>query len=108
MTHVRFQNESEYLAPRSPKFNKARRENQQMLQELATYRREVEANTNSNSVKRLTRKRNMTWSPATAKERANELALDLGYGPSIPHTKKAKRGKKRTAKRKTHAHKHLH
>jgi len=108
MTRVQFQNESEYLAPRSPMFNKARRENQQMLQELATYRREVEANTNSNSVKRLTRKRNMTWSPTTAKERANELALEMGYGSVISRIKKTKRGKKRTAKRKTHAHKHLH
>jgi len=105
MAHVHFRNDFNYMSPRSPAFNKARRENQQMLQELATYRREVEASTNSNNVKRITRKRNETWSPTVAKQKANDLALEMGYGPV--RSKQSKRAKKRTAKKKTHAHKHL-
>ena len=78
-----------------------------MLQNLAAYRREVEEETNNNSVRRLTRKRNNVWSQGTAKNKANELAKEL-YG-SIKKTKKRKvKAKKTKGKRKTHAHKHLH
>jgi len=77
----------------------AARENQQMLQNLVQYRREVEAGTNNNSVRRITRKRNNVWSASTAKNKANGLAKEL-YG-SIKKTKKRK------TKTKTHAHKYI-
>ena len=83
----------------------AAKEDQQMLQNLAAYRREVEAGTNNNSVRRLTRKRNNVWSQGTAKNKANELAKEL-YG-SPKETKRKARAKKTKGKRKTHAHKHL-
>jgi DNA-binding transcriptional regulator GbsR (MarR family) len=83
----------------------AAKEDQQMLQNLAAYRREVEAGTNNNSVRRLTRKRNNVWSQGTAKNKANELAKEL-YGS--PKATKKRKARKTKGKRKTHAHKHLH
>lgn len=74
---VRFANQSHFISPRSPAFANARRKNQQMLQELAMYGREVETGKNTNNVKRITRKRGNRWSPRTAKQRANELAHKL-------------------------------
>jgi DNA-binding transcriptional regulator GbsR (MarR family) len=105
---VKFNNKN-HVIPSShlPKgYYHAARENQQMLQNLAAYRREVEAGTNNNSVRRLTRKRNNVWSQGTAKNKANELAKEL-YG-SVKQTKKRKaKAKKTKGKRKTHAHKHM-
>ena len=82
------------------------KKDQQMLQNLAQYRREVEEGTNNESVRAITRKRNNLWSQGTAKNKANELAKEL-YG-SVKQTKKRKvKAKKTNGNRKTHAHKHI-
>jgi hypothetical protein len=93
--------------PFSKSFNNARRKNQHMLQELSTYYREVEANTDPDNVKRITRKKGVMWSPATAKRKANELAAEMSYTAPIKQTRKAKKGRKVKKARKTHAHKYL-
>jgi hypothetical protein len=51
MNKVTFRNQVNEMPPTNAAFNNARRKNQQMLQELAAYRREVEAGTNSNYTK---------------------------------------------------------
>jgi hypothetical protein len=75
---VKIRNEYETISPRSPEFNEARRRNQQMLQELHSYRQEVAQNRNSPSVRRITRKANEKWGPGTSRIRAFELAYELG------------------------------
>lgn len=87
---VRFANHHRSIAPRSPAFAEARRKNQQMLQELAIYGREVEAGKNTNNVKRITRKRANRWSPRTAKQRANELAHKLQVNAHVRRRKTRK------------------
>lgn len=95
MNKVTFRNQVNEMPPTNAAFNNARRKNQQMLQELAAYRREVEAGTNSNNVKRITRKRNNQWNAATAKNRANELARNLNK------TNGGKRSTKRSTKKRS-------
>jgi hypothetical protein len=75
----------------------AAKEDQQMLQNLAAYRREVEAGTNNNSVRAITRKRNNNWTPEEAKERANALAKEM-HGSS--RRTKRKQRSKNTKRRK--------
>ena len=81
MKSVQFKNVSStnVVYPFSKSFNKTRREDQQMLQELTSYRHNVEANRDPNNVRRITRKRNVSWSPAVAKRKANELAAEMNY-----------------------------
>ena len=85
---------------------------QYMLGELAEANREVERDMNSPTTTHITRKRHNKWSPATAKQRANDLAdmlhvADILRPQLYPnrHTKKH-HTKKRKAK-KTHGHKYL-
>lgn len=87
---VRFANHHRSIPPRSPSFANARRKNQQMLQELAIYGREVETGKNTNNVKRITRKRANRWSPRTAKQRANELAHKLQLNQHVQRRKTRK------------------
>jgi hypothetical protein len=130
---IRYRNEvhnqplTNEIDPPSMEFNNARRRNQHMLQDLALSGREVEAGTNSNNIKHITRKRANRWSPQTAKERANYLANNISNhmvheSPVIFNTNigrrvtkrrtSTKRGpraaKKRASKKhakKTHGHK---
>ena len=77
------------------------KKNQQMLQNLAQNRREVEAGTNNESVRNITRKRNNVWTPKTAKNKANGLASEL-YGSATKEggKKKRKSSVKKTNRRK--------
>jgi len=103
---VQIRNEYESISPRSPAYDDARRANQQMLQELHSYRQNVEKNRNSPSVRRITRKANEKWGPGVSRIRAFELAYELGM--NVPQVLPAANPTARnmSALRHTHSNRH--